>query len=180
MVQPSLSTQATESAVLNKLSRIQPFYMAETILSGTIIFTAYGPVDRDAPMPECTEVAFVSDPVVVNGNGTYGPVTSCEVPGIYYWIASYSGDSHNLPVMTHCGDQGEMSVVKKSAKGGITTSRKFFRPDRLPAIATTTTSSSTTSSCASTCPSIGPCTSFGTRPSFGPSLGPGVSKPASN
>jgi len=70
----------------------------------------------------------------VNGNGTYGPVsTSPTKTGTYYWIASYSGDSNNAAVATKCGDAGETSTVSpgsakviKTVNGATPTGTQVF------------------------------------------------------
>jgi uncharacterized repeat protein (TIGR01451 family) len=76
---------------------------------GHITFRAYGPADTT-----CTgTVAFTSSDVAVSGNGTYGPVSFTPVTaGTYRWIASYSGDAKNLPVIGQCNDTGENDVVQ--------------------------------------------------------------------
>ncbi|MGH8893271.1 MAG: hypothetical protein ACRDWY_08205, partial [Actinomycetes bacterium] len=66
---------------------------------------------------------FVSDPVAVDGPGTYGPVTTTVTgAGDYYWIATYSGDPNTgtRGVSGDCGDEGETSTVVR-ARPGITT-----------------------------------------------------------
>jgi fimbrial isopeptide formation D2 family protein len=80
--------------------------------TGTITFRAYGPND-----PTCANApAFTSDPVTVNGNGTYGPVSfTPQGAGTFLWIASYSGDGENNPVAGNCGDPGETDTVIKAS-----------------------------------------------------------------
>jgi hypothetical protein len=59
------------------------------------------------------------------GISANGPVSSdehaIEAPGTYFWVASYSGDAHNKPASTGCGEVGESTVVEQ-AQPGITTS----------------------------------------------------------
>jgi uncharacterized repeat protein (TIGR01451 family) len=52
----------------------------------------------------------------VNGPGNYTaggiPVSS---PGTFYWIASYGGDTHNLPVSGKCLDANESTTLTKAS-----------------------------------------------------------------
>ncbi|MBA2717642.1 MAG: hypothetical protein H0U52_00170 [Chloroflexi bacterium] len=77
---------------------------------GTITFRAYGPGDDD-----CNgTAAFTSDPVAVSGNGSYGPVSfTPTTAGVYYWIATYSGDAKNAGSTHACGATGEVDTVGK-------------------------------------------------------------------
>jgi len=87
-----------------------------TPAGGTITFTAYGPhADTDT----CTTVAYTSV-VDVSGDGPYvssagtGGTFIPTLPGIYNWIAVYSGDPPNtLPVSGECGDDNEFSIVQQ-------------------------------------------------------------------
>jgi hypothetical protein len=77
--------------------------------TGTITFTVYGPED-----PTCSGAGTAAG--TVNGPfvdfGTYAssavPVTT---PGIYRWIASYSGNLTTKSFTTACNEPGEISVV---------------------------------------------------------------------
>jgi hypothetical protein len=93
---------------------------------GSITFKAYGPND-------CTTVAFTtSNPVTVNGDGTYGPVSFKPTqPGTYHWVATYSGDSPNTNGTDHntnCSDTNE-DVVVTSVKSSMTTAQSFIPND---------------------------------------------------
>src|SRR3954447_10185812 len=80
--------------------------------TGTITFRAYGPNDATC----ANTAAFVSDPVTVNGNGTYGPVTyAAGAVGTYRWIATYSGDDENVGIAGLCGDAGETDTTIKDS-----------------------------------------------------------------
>jgi hypothetical protein len=67
---------------------------------------------------------FESSNPTTGGISANGNVESSEytttAAGTYFWVASYSGDSNNLPAATKCGDEGETSVVEK-AKPAIST-----------------------------------------------------------
>ncbi len=91
---------------------------------GTVVFRLYGP----SSSPVCNDndpnknLVFTSGAVTVNGNGTYGPVsTQVTKAGTYYWIASYSGDVNNESVTGTCGEATEVSSVDKSSPGITTT-----------------------------------------------------------
>jgi len=81
-------------------------------IGGTITFKLYAPND-----PFCTGTPVHTATSTVNGNGTYYayPSYTTDSTGQYHWIASYSGDTKNLPVSGSCGDSGETSVVTKSS-----------------------------------------------------------------
>ena len=77
--------------------------------TGTITFKVYG---NDT----CAGTALATFVVNVDGNGTYGPVEfTPAAPGVYHWIASYSGDANNAAVSGGCGDAGENDTVQKAS-----------------------------------------------------------------
>ncbi|MEV0458788.1 hypothetical protein [Catellatospora methionotrophica] len=80
--------------------------------TGSIVFELYGPNDD-----QCTgEPVFTSEPVTVDGDGTYGSGDfTPTAAGTYHWIASYSGDDDNAGVTTACADPGETVVVRGDA-----------------------------------------------------------------
>ena len=50
----------------------------------------------------------------VDGNGPYGsPSITVDQPGVYHWVAIYSGDDNNLGSTTACGDENENPLVIK-------------------------------------------------------------------
>ena len=69
--------------------------------TGTITFTLYAPNDTTVVGTEM---------VAVSGNGTYNTPTG-YLPsaglGTYQWVASYSGDSNNNPVVENIGNEPE-------------------------------------------------------------------------
>ena len=77
---------------------------------GSITFKAYGPGDDD-----CNgTAAFTSNAIAVSGNGTYGPVSfTPDTAGVYYWIATYTGDARNEGSTHACGATGEVDTVNK-------------------------------------------------------------------
>jgi hypothetical protein len=87
--------------------------------TGTITFILYG--------PDKTTVLY-TDNVTINGNGTYTtgsgtvpggylPTTTLAGAGTYYWIASYSGDTNNVPVSDKIGDEPEIVIAPVSISG---------------------------------------------------------------
>ena len=68
--------------------------------TGTMTFHLYGPNDDT-----CTGDPIFASVVTVSGNGTYtsDPFTP-TVPGVYRWIARYSGDANNPAIQGACND----------------------------------------------------------------------------
>lgn len=97
-----LGSALTDTATLAATSGIAP--------TGTITFKLYGPNDSSCK----TQVgSAVTDAVSANGSYRSPPITP-STPGTYRWVASYSGDAHNLAAgPTACTDSAESSVVTK-------------------------------------------------------------------
>jgi hypothetical protein len=68
--------------------------------TGTVTFTVYG----DA---SCTTVVASAGKVTVGSGKAVSAAKTLPKPGAYYWQASYSGDSKNLPSETECGSEIE-------------------------------------------------------------------------
>lgn len=82
--------------------------------SGTITFTVFGP-QPSAPTT-CTTggTAVGTTPTTVSGNTTYHPGIPNFIPtsgGDYWWYASYSGDSSDIPASSACGATMSETVV---------------------------------------------------------------------
>jgi len=75
--------------------------------TGTITFTLFGPDNST-----CTGTPIFTSTVTVTGNGSYtsGSFTP-TTPGIFRFVASYSGDANNSPVTTACGAAGSTVTV---------------------------------------------------------------------
>ena len=116
---PAIVTTATAAATLPNAVASDSATLSNvtTTAGGTIVFTTFGPSATAA----CGGTAvFTSDPVTVNGPGTYGPVTTTvTVAGTFWWVATYSGDTNNLGVASACGD--EQSVVAAASPSIVTT-----------------------------------------------------------
>jgi uncharacterized repeat protein (TIGR01451 family) len=110
---PSLTTTASGPVLPGNPISDVAHLSGGTSPTGTITFTAYGPSD-----PTCSATpVYTSSAVPVNGNGDYtsSPPFTPTAPGIYRWIAVYSGDSHNSSEPTACNDSGEQTVVTAPA-----------------------------------------------------------------
>jgi hypothetical protein len=71
--------------------------------TGTITFNLYLPSD-----PTCTGTPEATSTETVLGNGSYDSVTFLPTTlGTWHWVASYSGDTPNLPASGTCGDANE-------------------------------------------------------------------------
>ena len=97
--------------------------------TGTITFSAYGPTDTT-----CTAAPLYTATVPVNGNGAYqaSPAFVATAPGLYRFIASYSGDALNNAVSGACSDPAEQHTATVSPLPTITVD-KTATPGSLPA-----------------------------------------------
>jgi hypothetical protein len=84
-----------------------------------ITFKLYGPNDATCSGPEIFTTA-----TVVNGNGVYDSQSfTPTVSGTYRWVASYAGDTNNLPAgPTRCGETSEQVQVTVPADPQLITS----------------------------------------------------------
>jgi uncharacterized repeat protein (TIGR01451 family) len=107
---PGIATSATESVSAGNAISDSATLSGGYSPTGSITFRAYGPDDASCSAAP----VFTSNPVTVNGNGTYGPVSfTPAAAGVYRWIASYSGDPNNNAVSGACNDAGETDTVTK-------------------------------------------------------------------
>jgi hypothetical protein len=88
--------------------------------TGFITFALSGPFAPGAT-PDCSGPFASVENVTVNGNGSYTTAIgqTPDQPGIYYWTASYSGDTNNTGPYNACGGE---PVVIRPASPAITTS----------------------------------------------------------
>ena len=79
--------------------------------TGSLIFKLFGPGD-----PTCSAApAYTSPLTTVTGDGNYtSPSFVPTKAGTYSWVDLYSGDTHNAPVSTACGDPDETVTVSGS------------------------------------------------------------------
>ncbi|MGD0877316.1 MAG: sortase [Anaerolineales bacterium] len=123
-VTPALTTTASGPVVIGNSITDSASLSGFGTPTGTISFSIYTPEDT-----QCKTAIPVGSPVSVNnGNANYtsAPYNTSEL-GVYRWTASYSGDSNNSPVSTHCTDFGESSttlqatpVITTTASGPVT------------------------------------------------------------
>ncbi len=73
--------------------------------TGTVSFDVWGP-DK----PSCDGAPDLTVTPTVDAGAATGSVTPA-LPGLYRWIATYSGDSSNNPVLTGCNDAGSLTSV---------------------------------------------------------------------
>ena len=115
---PSLSTSASVGAVVGGKVHDQASLSGGSSPGGSIVFKLYDPTDTG-----CTGTpTYTSPPVTVSNNGSYesGEYTPLT-PGVYRWIASYSGDSNNEATAGTCGETGETMTVSKASPSLPTT-----------------------------------------------------------
>ena len=96
---------------------------------GTITFFLFGP-------DQCTTLAAgfpaAGIPVSVSGDNTYGPVQyTPTAPGLYTWVASYSGDLPNTLANSGaaCGTDPNEAVTVRQIPTEISTAQKTYPQD---------------------------------------------------
>jgi hypothetical protein len=116
-VQPDLVTRATPDTTLGGAIGDIATLSGSANATGTITFTLFGPNDA-----ACASPAIFTSTVPVNGDGHYsaGPFTPNAV-GVYSWIASYSGDANNNPVLNACNGANESVAVSQAVPDVATT-----------------------------------------------------------
>ena len=107
---PVLATNASAPVVLGGAVGDTARLSGGTSPTGTITFRLFGPEDAS-----CVHQVGETVTAKVNGNGEYSaPPITPSVPGIYRWVASYSGDTDNAAVgPTACTDPAEAAVVSQ-------------------------------------------------------------------
>lgn len=79
--------------------------------TGNIIFSLFGPGDSS-----CIRTPLTVYSISTSAEGRYrSPTYTALAEGQYQWVASYSGDSRNLPVSGVCGEAGESVDVTGTA-----------------------------------------------------------------
>jgi hypothetical protein len=107
--QPRLSSVASGSVEVGGTVSDVAFLIDGTAPTGTITFRLFGPDDSS-----CAAAPAFTSSAAVAGNGVYtsGPFTPTQ-PGVYRWVASYSGDPNNAPAgPSACSEPGEAVVVR--------------------------------------------------------------------
>ncbi len=109
---PTISTQAATPVTVGGSATDTATLSSGYNPTGTITFSVYGP----SATPNCTGTPVATSTATVTGNGQYTSGTfTATVPGTYYWIASYGGDTNNNSAATKCGDTGETLTASKAA-----------------------------------------------------------------
>jgi len=67
--------------------------------TGSVAFELFGPGDVTCTTPIATRAG-----ALVAGSAVSGDVTA-TLAGTYRWVATYSGDAHNSPAVSHCGSE---------------------------------------------------------------------------
>jgi uncharacterized repeat protein (TIGR01451 family) len=120
--EPVMATTATSGAPGQEISDSAVLSRIRSPINGTVTFSLYGPFP-DSTGPECTaaNLAFQSTgrPLTeVNGGSAARAasepfVVPLDALGMrYFWVASYTGDDNNVPVVSECGANGETSLVR--------------------------------------------------------------------
>ncbi|MCA1684143.1 MAG: hypothetical protein LC708_03340, partial [Actinobacteria bacterium] len=124
----TMTTQATPSApfggAISDSATVAGAGAPAPAPTGTVTFRVFGPND-----PNCAGVpAFDSGPQALTGgvpatasSGTFSPAA----PGVYRWVATYSGDANYAPVAGGCNAPNETSVVNSAS---ATLSTQAFGP----------------------------------------------------
>ena len=122
-VVPTLATVASAGGPIGTVLTDQATLSGGFNPTGSITFRLYGPNDTN-----CTGTpVFTSNAIAVNGNGSYtsAPGYAPTAPGVYRWIASYSGDPGdppaNAPVTGACNDANETVTITTATPGIVTT-----------------------------------------------------------
>jgi len=105
---PALTTTATPSTVTIGQPVADVAHLSGGLNpTGTITFNLYGPTPTD-----CTGTPVASVTTTVNGDGDYtSPTTTPTVAGSYVWVASYTGDTNNVPLQNGCAEATETVTV---------------------------------------------------------------------
>jgi hypothetical protein len=106
---PKIATDATSGTVGDAISDTATLSGATNTAGGTITFKLYGP----SATPSCTGDPAFTSTVNVRGNGKYTSKSfTPDATGNFYWVAAYSGDTHNVAASGACGATGETSKLK--------------------------------------------------------------------
>jgi hypothetical protein len=105
---PSLATLASNAAEIGQGIFDSARLLRGAEPSGDVTFDLYGPGD-----PTCTQAPIATYIIPSTGfeQRYRSPTYTALAEGMYHWIASYGGDSRNLPVTGACGDEGESVFV---------------------------------------------------------------------
>lgn len=130
---PTVTTQASGGATLGSSISDTATLSGGNNPTGNVRFQLFGPDDAT-----CGGGAIFSSTVAVNGTGDYTSASFTPTkPGVYRWIAIYSGDSANARVNTACNEANESVTVSATP---TPTPTPGATPKATPAVTTQTTS----------------------------------------
>jgi len=108
-----LASAAVEPAAAIDPTKAQPLIVTTAFpgatagATGSLSFQLYGPDDT-----LCTGTPAPAGTRTLNGNGFYNSDNmTISVPGMYRWVATYSGDLNNNAAISPCNAPGETSVI---------------------------------------------------------------------
>jgi uncharacterized repeat protein (TIGR01451 family) len=103
----NLATQASPTVILGGAISDTATIGGGFNPTGNLTFTVFGPDNTT-----CAGTPVFTSVTPVNGNGNYisDPFTP-TAPGVYRFIAAYSGDANNAPAVTPCDEPLEQVVV---------------------------------------------------------------------
>jgi hypothetical protein len=107
---PTITTQSSPSVAVGGSITDSATLAGGVSPTGTITFNLFGPDNAN-----CMGSPIFTSAKIVAGNGSFtsDPFTALS-PGIYRWVAGYSGDANNNAVgPTTCGDPAETVTVTK-------------------------------------------------------------------
>jgi hypothetical protein len=110
--QPVVTTTAIPSATAgNPIADTAVLSGATSDASGTMTFSVYGPDDT-----LCTGLATPAGVRTVSGGNTFynSDVITLTAPGLYRWVAAYSGDANNNGAVSVCNAPGGISVITQA------------------------------------------------------------------
>ncbi len=115
---PTLDTSASPSVPAGGQISATATLSGGDAPTGTMTFTVFGPDDES----DCSATPIFTSTQTVTDNGVYTSDSfTADEAGSYDFIASYSGDANNNPVVTGCGDEDE-TVTVTAASPTLTTS----------------------------------------------------------
>jgi subtilisin family serine protease len=105
----SLTTTTSPSVAVGEAIKDTATLLGAVAPTGTIGFQLYAASDSGCSHPLLAQPLSAT----VTGDGQYtSPALVQSAPGVYQWVASYSGDANNAPLEDACDEPGEQITVK--------------------------------------------------------------------
>jgi hypothetical protein len=106
---PQLATSASNSVTVGEGIFDTARLLGGDAPTGSITFRLYGPGDTTCSLPPIgTFVTPIGEEARIRS-----PTYTALAEGQYLWVASYSGDSVDLPTAARCGEEGEAVTVRQ-------------------------------------------------------------------